>query len=66
MAGNHKVFDKWSRFLLWYLFGQAELFTSIQKNDLEIKGAVEYNGFVIARKGVPIKEMPLADDGSKE
>ena len=43
------------------MFAQAELFTSISKNDLETKGAVEFNGFVIARKGVAIKSMKLDD-----
>ncbi len=44
------------RFALFYVYAQADLVTSIKKNDLRGTAEVEFNGFVIAEaKGLESK-----------
>jgi len=57
VEAHKKVLGKWMRYLLWYLFTQAELVTNMRKNQLMVKDAVEFNGFVFDKVAASNKEI---------
>lgn len=50
LMGAKGIYRKWARFFLWYIYTQAELITSLSKNELYGVNKIEYNGFVLERQ----------------
>jgi hypothetical protein len=48
LASSREIFAQYMRFVLFYMYAQADLVTSVKKNDLRGNADVEFNGFVIA------------------
>jgi hypothetical protein len=47
LAAEHSVYAKFVRHMLFHIYAQADLITSIKKNDLRGAQEVIFNGFVI-------------------
>lgn len=47
IMGQRHVYRKWARYLLWYIFTQAQIFTNLSKNDIYGLTKVEFNGHII-------------------
>ena len=48
LAAEGSVYARFVRHMLFHIYAQADLITSIKKNDLRGAQAVEFNGFVIS------------------
>ena len=47
LAAEHSVFTRFVRHMLFHIYAQADLITSIKKNDLRGAQEIVFNGFVI-------------------
>lgn len=52
IMASKKVYRKWARYVLWYVYTQAELITNLSKNELYGLAKVEYNGQMLERRAL--------------
>ncbi|MFN7318603.1 MAG: hypothetical protein ACK5S6_03730 [bacterium] len=48
LAAESSVYARFVRHMLFHIYAQADLITSVKKNDLHGTREVEFNGFVIS------------------